>query len=310
LICCSIPLVCGAGCGVPPAPPCPPAIDPLKLDGARALEAVQDFVAIGPRVSGTEGARVAAEYLARKLREAGIESEIDIFEDETPEGPVTFRNVIGRIPGRGNKKVVLLSHFDTKAGIDPAFVGANDSGSSTGLLLELGRVLAAVQPRQFEIVLAFVDGEECRKRYSNHDGLHGSRRLVSRLKAAGEAERVLAVIVMDMIGDADLQVTLPRNGSAELISMAFSAAREEGARRSFRLLGADILDDHVPFLLAGIPAVDIIDFQYGSEPRKNDYWHTPEDTMDKLSADSLRIVGRVVLRMLNALDKSGDSLRR
>jgi glutaminyl-peptide cyclotransferase len=197
--------------------------------------------------------------------------------------------------------LVLLSHFDTKSGIHTNFLGANDGGSSTGLLLELARFLREHPPASCNILFGFVDGEECRVNFGPNDGLHGSRRLATRLVAGKRAVR--AVILLDMIGDRDLGVTLPSNGSPDLTLLALECARECGAQdSSFRLADGGILDDHQPFLDAGFPAVDLIDFAYGSAPGLNDYWHTPADTLDKLSPASLATVGRVATGMIRHLD--------
>jgi glutaminyl-peptide cyclotransferase len=149
--------------------------------------------------------------------------------------------------------------------------------------------------------VAFFDGEECRRHYGPQDGLHGSRRLAKTLLDDGRALNVRAVIVLDMVGDKNLQLTLPRNGTPRLLTAVFRAAEADGARDKFSLYATEILDDHQPFFEAGMPAVDIIDYEFGSAPGKNDYWHTPADTLDKLSAASLTVVGRVVVRMLNDL---------
>lgn len=275
------------------------------FDGVAALKEVEDFVAPGPRVSGTEGAQKAARYILDHLAASGVAAEMDVFEDPTPQGTGTFRNVSGRIPGQGRGIVVLGSHYDTKAGISEDFAGANDSGSSTGLLLELGQLLGSRENAYpFELVFAFFDGEECRQRYGAQDGLHGSRRFARRLAESGKADQVKAVIVVDMIGDADLHVDLPRNSTRSLVALTLDASRRCGRRTSFGLMPGAILDDHVPFLEHGFPAIDLIDFQFGSGPGKNDYWHTDADRMDKLSAESLETVGMVLLEMLNRL---GDS---
>ncbi len=272
---------------------------PADVSGARALDEASRVVALGPRDSGTPGAEKAAAYLVGRLQALGIEARVDAFQEETPDGTQTFRNVIGRLPGRSAETVVLISHYDTKSGIATNFVGANDSGSSTGLLLELARVLKGRHGGP-ELEFLFTDGEECRREYGPRDGLVGSRRRAGQLKASGESARVRAVILLDMIGDRDLKVTLPRNGDPRLSLAVFAAAEQEGVRASFALADGAVLDDHVPFLDAGMPAVDLIDFQYGEGPGDNRYWHTAEDTMDKLSADSLGLVGRVVLRVLAA----------
>jgi glutaminyl-peptide cyclotransferase len=268
------------------------------FDGAKAFTETEELVAIRPRDAGTPGARRAAVHLEGKLKALGCKTTIDTFAEDTPAGKMFFNNVLGRLPGKTSRLIILGSHFDTKAGISPDFQGANDSGSSSGVLLELARVLAEKGPMETEFLFAFFDGEECRVKYSPTDGLHGSRRLVRQLVEEGGADHVEAVIVLDMIGDKNLNVTVPRNSSRALIKELFSAAHQQGTRSVFGLADGSILDDHVPFLLAGMPAIDLIDFDYGSAPDLNDYWHTTEDSMDKLSADSLQIIGDAVLQMI------------
>ncbi|MBN1557242.1 MAG: M28 family peptidase [Lentisphaerae bacterium] len=287
------------------APPDNPAPDRRTLSAPpaeRLFAEVADFVALGPRHSGTPGAERAAAYIAGRLASLGYAPQTDVFTDDTPAGALVFRNVTAELPApHAAETVILVSHYDTKAGIAPGFTGANDSGSSTGLLLALAGHLQDAPPLAFNLRFAFLDGEECLDAYGPRDGLHGSRRLARRLVESGDAGRVRAVVVLDMIGDRDLSVTIPRNGTPALVSAVFRAAHAEGVRRRFALAPFDILDDHVPFREAGMPAVNLIDFAYGSAPGLNDYWHTPEDTLDKLSPDSLHIVCRVVLRLLASL---------
>jgi len=271
------------------------------FDGQRALEDVKKFVALGPRVSGTDGARKAADYLAAQLKNTGVSPIIEEFTETTPNGAMTFRNVIGMLGGKSGPLIILVSHYDTKGGVSDDFVGANDSGSSSGLLLALARSLHSQPGLHPGILFAFLDGEECVKRYSEHDGLSGSRYMAHKLSSSGAASNVVGVIVLDMVGDRDLTITLPGNSTPELVTLVLDAAKEEGARLKFSLLGIALLDDHEPFLRARMPAVDIVDFQYGSAPDKNDYWHTPQDTLDKLSAESLETVGRVTIRTINKL---------
>ncbi len=304
-----------AGCGgsAPPTPTATGSATPAAfytdarqaLTGDAALEEVRRFIALGPRVSGTPGSERAAAYLAERLAALGCDVEVDTFMDDTPNGPTPFRNVLGRIPGNRPFRLLLISHYDTKAGIAEDFIGANDSGSSTGLLLAMAPLLAARGPDGPEWILAFVDGEECLHAYHSRDGLHGSRRLAAQLLDGADARPLRAVIVLDMVGDRDLQVTIPRNVTPALATLAFASAESEGVRPLFGFYPGAILDDHVPFLERGIPAVNLIDFYFGSAPGRNDYWHTPADTLDKLSPASLEIVGRVTLRMLEAL--SADS---
>jgi Zn-dependent M28 family amino/carboxypeptidase len=170
-----------------------------------------------------------------------------------------------------------------------------------GLLLALADWYRSAPPLKSALWLAFLDGEECRRDYGPHDGLHGSRRLARDIVDRGVAERVQAVVVLDMIGDRNLKVMLPRNGTPSLMAAVLKAAATEQCRPVFTLHPGSVLDDHQPFLDAGMPAVDLIDFEYGSAPGRNDYWHTAGDTLDKLSADSLHLVGRVVIRLLDDL---------
>ena len=299
-------LWCAAGCG--PAPEKPAAVAPpvaeapatVGVSGERALDEVRKFVELGPKESGTPGAEQAAIYLRDRLRELGVAAEIQEFTDLTPIGELTFRNVLGRIPGTGGKILLLGSHYDTKAGI-AGFVGANDSGSSTGLLLELARVLKANAPHAVEIRFAFFDGEESRQRYGPNDGFHGSRHLVETMEADGSISNIAALILLDMVGDRDLTITIPRNCTPWLTTLAFDAARAEGARTKFQLYPYTVGDDHEEFFARGVPAIDLIDFQFGSAPGKNDYWHTAQDTLDKLSAESLGIVGRTAARMADEI---------
>ena len=279
----------------------PPQLDPAAFDGARALEEARGLVELGPRDAATPGAETAARHLADRLKAVGVEASLDEFTEMSPKGEVAFRNVIGRLPGRGEGLVLIASHYDTKSGLGDGFVGANDSASSSGALLELARVAAAGPDLPFEVQFVFFDGEECMAHYGPSDGLHGSRHMAKKIVGEGRTGEIRAMILLDMVGDKDLTITIPRNSTPSLISAVFDAAREDGSRDKFSLFPLQIGDDHDPFFSAGIPAIDIIDFYYGSAPGRNDYWHTEEDRMDKLSAESLGTVGRVVLRVVNQL---------
>jgi glutaminyl-peptide cyclotransferase len=297
-----------AGCGMGDSGSPPAGRFPVDaLNGDNALRETAEFVAIYPRVSGTPGAMRAAEHIAARLRSVGWEARLDAFEDAAPGGPTTFVNVLAEKKGAGNSWIVLGSHFDSKAGMPEGFQGANDSGSSTGLLIEMARVLAEHDDLPFHVMLAFLDGEECAVQYGPNDGLHGSRRLAAQLVESGRAQEVEAVVIVDMVGDRDLTVTLPRNNTPDLNAALLAAATRIGVRKHFGLYPGGILDDHVPFLDAGMRAADVIDFEFGTKPGRNDLWHTAGDTMETLSAESLEIVGRVVFDMLNALaDRDGS----
>jgi glutaminyl-peptide cyclotransferase len=271
------------------------------FDGAKAMAETEALVKISPREAGSGGARRASVLLEGKLKALGLKTTIDTFSEETPGGKMHFNNVLGRLPGKTSRLIVLASHFDTKGGLSKDFQGANDSGSSSGVLMELTRVLASRGPYETEFLIAFFDGEECRKEYGPHDGLHGSRRLAQQIYEGGGDRLVEAVIVLDMVGDKNLNITVPRNSTKKLVKELFYAAHELGVRPKFGLGEGSILDDHVPFLLAGMPVIDVIDFEYGSAPGLNDYWHTTNDTLDKLSVESMQTIGDTILRMVENL---------
>ncbi len=299
-------LACGCDEGaLTNAQPIAPAasVDPSLCSGSNAYAEAASLVALGPRDATTAGAARAARHLADRLTALGSTPAVDTFAARVPGGTATFYNVSCLIEGRDpSRTLLLLSHFDTKSGLGPTFVGANDSGSSCGLLLELARLYLANQP-PINVMLAFVDGEECQQSYGPHDGLHGSRHLAQQIATArgqsGPLARVKAVVVVDMIGDFMLDIMIPLNSDRELVRLAYAAARDVGLRKTLVRGDNMILDDHVPFLEQGLPAIDLIDFAYGSAPGKNDYWHTPADTMDKLSPASLAATGRIVMQMIN-----------
>ncbi len=302
---CWLALCCGllwaGGCSKAPAPEVY-ALDPAQFSGEKAYQELEDLLALGLRDSGTPGAETAARHLQQRLKDHGVEARISEFEEMTPRGLVTFRNVIGRIPGKGPGFIVVGSHYDTKSGMPEGFQGANDSGSSTAVLLEMA-ALAARQPGTppVDLLFVFFDGEECRVRYTHGDGLHGSLHFVRELQREKRVKEARAMILLDMVGDRDLGFTLPRNSSPELLARLFDAAREENVRHLFSLYPHAIGDDHEPFLRAGIPAINLIDFHFGSAPGRNDHWHSAEDTLDKIAPESLQISGRVTLRLLNRL---------
>lgn len=266
-----------------------------------AGDMVAALCALGPRDSGSIGAAEAATWIAEQLDAAGLTPVTDAFSEETPHGQVVFRNVMASLPGTTRKHVLLLTHYDTKAGIADAFIGANDGGSSTGLLLALARWFKenpADGPGP-TISFAFLDGEECAEEYGPHDGLHGSRRLAAQMKAA--RTRIDAVILLDMVGDADLSLTIPSNVDGRLMATLNQSASRLGLRDRVKRHYADMLDDHQPFLDLGYPAIDIIDFEYGSAPGENNYWHTQEDTVEKISDATLDAVGAIVIDMVRNL---------
>ena len=255
------------------------------------------LVAFGKRYSGTEENRKQADFIVAKASEYGASVSVDRFTCHTSGGLVEFANITAEIKGKSSDFIIIGSHYDIKkiASV-PDFEGANDSASSSALLLEMIRAINAsgyVPPVTLRFV--FFDGEECQMAYSENDGLWGSRNYAEKLKKTGLIEKCKAVIVLDMIGDADLGVTLPVNSDSKLVENVLNSAGKLGYGQYFSMKNFEILDDHQPFLQQGIPAVDIIDFEYGPG---NAYWHTGADKIDKISEKSLKIVGDCVLRLV------------
>jgi glutaminyl-peptide cyclotransferase len=219
-----------------------------------------------------------------------------MFIGMTPLGEVSMANVIATIPGKRPERLVLASHFDTKLYREFRFVGANDGASSTAALLELGRVLKQRQ-NEFTIELLFLDGEEARMtEWRGLDNTYGSRHYVEAARKDKTLTSLKALVLLDMIGDRDLKVRRDANSTPWLVDSLWAAAAKLGHSGTFSNELTTIEDDHVPFLRAGVPAVDIIDLE-------NPTWHTPQDTLDFVSARSLQIVGDVVLAALPDIEK-------
>ncbi|MFO7820851.1 MAG: M28 family peptidase [Lentisphaeria bacterium] len=274
------------------------AFDNYRLiDGLKVLRLTEEFLSVGPRPSGSPGAAKAAGWIAKELEARDLTPKVCKWQENTPRGKLTFRNVIAVSPGAKPGRIILASHYDTKRLPQyPEFAGANDSGSSTALLLAVAAVLTQVPPaKRCTFEFAFFDGEECIEKYGPSDGLHGSQHYAEKIKAKGMADKYRAMILMDMIGDRDLRVTIPPTTPKHLTKLLFEVARNQNVRNQFGyFVGGNILDDHVPFAKLGIPSINLIDFEFGPD---NSFWHTPEDSLDKLSAASLETVGNVVVEL-------------
>ncbi len=268
------------------------------VSGQRALEHVRELVRFGGRVPGSPSHSRAQRYIIRQLRRASADEieEVD-FVAQTPRGKVRMKNIIAKFAGQSQEMVVLAGHYDTVAREN--FIGANDGGSSTALLLELAHVLGR-RKNSLTVWVVFFDGEEAFQRFTSTDGFYGSRHQASAWKKDGTLDRIKAVIVVDMIGDKNLNLRRERNSTAWLVDLVWQIARASGYGIHFLDQTTVIEDDHVPFVQAGVPAVDLIDLDYGPGNR---YWHTPDDTVDKLSAQSMEIVGEVVLKTVERLGR-------
>jgi len=281
------------------ASPLTPA-EPAGFNGGRAFEDLKHLVEFGPRPSGSPALVKAREWLIHELRDAGAEVEEDSFTASTPIGPIPMSNLIAKFPGSGRETVVVAGHYDTKRFDDFRFVGANDGASSAALLVELARVLNG-QKHALNYWLVFFDGEEAVRTWSDTDSVYGSRHLVGKLSESGELSRIKALVLVDMIGNAQLRIPRETNSTPWLTDLVFKTAQHLGYSKYFVNSQDALADDHIPFINAGVSALDLIDFDYGPN---NSYWHTAQDTPDHCSPLSLTIVGRVVAASLEELDKS------
>jgi len=268
---------------------------PSTFDGSRAYEHLKNQVAIGPRVAGTAANAETRRYLITTLAGFGVKAVEQPFETDTPIGRVKMANVIATLPGTRPERIVIASHFDTKPFKDIRFVGASDGASSTAALLELGRVLQN-KPRAFTIELLFLDGEEAFVQWAGTDHTYGSRYYVAAAKKSGTLSGIKALILLDMIGDKNLNIRREENSTRWLTDIIWSTAARLGYRQQFVAESMPIEDDHLEFLEAGVEAVDLIDLDYPA-------WHTAQDTLENVSAKSLQIVGEVVVAALPEIEQ-------
>jgi len=265
-----------------------------EFSGEKAFAHVQRLVDFGPRPAGSTAIEKSRDYIEDQLRRSGWQVTRQAFSDDTPRGKIHFVNLIAQFSARGkaaSPSFLLCSHYDTKMFDTIRFVGANDGGSSTGLLLELARVIGQHPNLARKIELVFFDGEEAVEQFSQADGLYGSRYFARQLQGAG-AKQFRGGLLFDMVGDRSLGITLPADSPAEMARDIFAAAEALKLRSYFTYLGRELIDDHAPLNAIGIPTLDIIDFDFP-------WWHTADDTMDKISAQSLQTVGSVALYYLS-----------
>jgi glutaminyl-peptide cyclotransferase len=293
-----------AGCREASTPPAVSAKAPVAFDGARAFRDLEALVRIGPRPAGSNGAEQARALIRERLRQAGWLVEAENFRAGPPKGkPIAMTNLIAR-RNASSSPVLLITHYDTKNLGDQKFVGANDGASGVAVLLELARATAGDQP-PLPLALAFVDGEEAfGASIDAEDGLYGSKVLAKRMADDGELAKLRALILVDMVGDRDLNLALDFNSSRALLDRFEAAATKLGVPPLIDTRQAmSVIDDHTPFQERGVSEIlALIDFQYGARVSPGPRWHTSSDDLDGVSAESLGRVGSVLVEMLRGLD--------
>lgn len=272
--------------------------------GIKMCAYTAEFVKISPRDAGTLNASKSSRWIAQEIRRMGFTPKADTWTESTAFGNKTFCNIFVDIPGETDNVVLFGSHYDTKSGISDDFQGANDGGSSTGVLLGLIEHLAETKPRLRSTVrFAFFDGEEAAgNTYRDDDGLHGSKRMAMHFVRNRTKTPLVAAIILDMVGDNIQRLQIPRNVTPWLAKITIQASTSNPGLARASLADSAIIDDHLPFILNRFPAIDLIDFEYGSGEGRHDYWHTAQDTIDKISPDSLHKAGALALALLSRIE--------
>ena len=273
---------------------------PSTFSGPEAFAYTRRATSFGERPSGSAAIKQLRDWIVSELKPLGGELSIDSFQASTPTGPTGMANLILKFPGTSGRAVAVTGHYDTKHISMVHFVGANDGGSSTGFLIEFARAAARIRHPD-DLYIVFFDGEEAVNEWTATDSCYGSRHLASKWGADGTLARVKALINVDMIGDKDLDILADGNSAPALRELFLQSAAKLNFSKYFHTNVTGIDDDHMPFVASGVNSIDIIDFSYGPS---NAYWHTAQDTLDKLSSQSLQIVGNVVLSVVGQLEKS------
>jgi glutaminyl-peptide cyclotransferase len=270
-----------------------PAQSPPKFDSSRAWEHLRQMVAIGPRPAGSPAIEQTRKYIKDQLAASGLKAVDQAWDEETPLGKVHMVNLIVTIPGASPDRLAITGHYDTKLFREFRFVGASDGASSAAFLIEIARVLKARRNR-LTIDIIFLDGEEAVIEWRGKDNTYGSRHYVETARRDGSLKSLKAMVLVDMIGDRDLDIRRDSNSTPWLTDIVWGAAARMKVT-NFLPAVTTVEDDHLPFLAAGVPSVDIIDLDY-------DAWHTQRDTLDAVSARSLQVVGDVLLASLPQIE--------
>ena len=264
------------------------------FDGKRAYGLVAKQVGFGPHPSGSPAIAKVQDFLQSELKSYGCTVDTDNFTADTPVGRLSMKNILVKIPGEKPGIILLGTHYDTLLTV-PNFVGADDGGSSTALMLELARLLCP-QHGKYAVWIAFFDGEEAMRQWSDTDSRYGSRQMAAKLAMSGDLKKVKAFLLADIVGGRKAQFLRETSSTPDLINLFWNTAHKLGYNALFRDTTTSAEDDHDPFLQRGVPSLDVIgDFV------NNGYWHTPQDNMDVISAKTLADVGHVFLESIKEL---------
>jgi glutaminyl-peptide cyclotransferase len=277
-------------------PPPPDKVD--GFDGMAAYDQMLKQVSFGPRPAGSAALAKLQDYLQSELKSYGCAVDTDSFSADTPAGRLPMKNIVAKIPGTSPGIILLGTHYDTKR-LDN-FVGADDAGSSTGVMLEMARLLCAQkEPQKYAVWIAFFDGEEAVNwQWKDPDNRYGSRQMAAQMAARGDLKKIKVMLLADLVGNKDLILKREDFGTKAFTDLVWKTAQKLGYSAVFVDQHTEVSDDHLSFLDRGVPAVDLINLDTSAT-----YWHTPGDTPDKISPKSLAIVGHTLLETIKELQK-------
>ena len=283
--------------------------DQLSDDGDQIMALIEKQLSFGARLNNSTAKEKCTQWIKQTAQKLGYKVRIDRWTESVDGEKREFANIIATKKGIDEAKFIIAgSHYDTKKIQNyPKFIGANDGASSTAVLIAIMNKLVHFKNKK-TIHFTFFDGEECFGKNNNYrrphqgslNGLHGSTRYAKQILYSNKVKNCDAMLLMDMVGDKDLNISFPTNNSKSLINKALNIARKEQVSEFFSSSNQAILDDHLPFQEIGIPTINFIDFNYG---KNNQYWHTDQDTLDKLNPKSLAITARIFTKLLKELAK-------
>ncbi|HTZ46200.1 MAG TPA: M28 family peptidase [Verrucomicrobiae bacterium] len=292
--------VAGNAPAISPADAAPPPDKTDGFDGKRAYDQVAKQVSFGPRPPGSPAIAQLQGYLVSELKSYGCQVDTDSFSADTPVGRVPMKNILAKIPGKEQGIILLGTHYDTKKMAN--FVGADDAGSSTGVMLEIARLLCAQPPQKYAVWIAFFDAEEAfNPEWHDPDNTYGSRQMAAQLAQSGDLPKIKAFILADLVGGKTPHFRREAGSTKWLADLVWSNGQKLGYGNVFVVEStAQISDDHFSFTKRNVPSVDIIDLDAANDVP---YWHTPQDTLDKISPKTLAIVGHTILASIQELQK-------
>lgn len=293
--------VAGTAPAISPADAAPPPDKTDGFDGKRAYDQVAKQVSFGPRPPGSPAIAKLQDYLVSELKSYGCQVDTDSFSADTPDGRVPMKNIRAKIPGKEQGIILLGTHYDTKKMAD--FVGADDAGSSTGVMLEIARLLCPQPPQKYAVWIAFFDAEEAfNTEWQDPDNTYGSRQMAAQLAQSGDLAKIKAFILADLVGGKTPHFRREAGSTKWLADLVWSTGQKLGYGDVFVVDSTiAISDDHFSFTKRNVPSVDIIDLDAAHDVP---YWHTPQDTLDKISPKTLAIVGHTILVSVQELQRN------